>query len=227
MTATTKKIGILLLTLGAILVLTLVLNRFVPPAEGSLAAKVNNQNITVKELEEKFKISLATLKVEGVNVEETQYEDLRKEVLNNLISEILILEYADKNNIEASQEEVDGEYNALVFSYNGEENLKSQLEAFQVSQEQFFKNLKKNVIFRKSIENFIGPENISVTEQEIQKTYETLEAEVKKANLESNLPPYKEAKEWLAIQLRNQKIMEQAGGFVSKLREESQIKVFL
>jgi hypothetical protein len=227
MTMTKNKIAIAIVAAAALVGLGIFFNKTTPITGGSMVATVNNQKITEKVLEERLQLSLEVLNTGGVNVEGEQYEDFRKEVLNNLINEILIADYAKENNIEASQEELDKEYQSLVFFYRGEENLQKELETFQVSPEQFWQNLEKNVVFRKSVESFVGPVSIATTEEEILETYGVLEAEAKKANLEADLPPFDEAKEWLAVQLRNQKVTEQAPGFTSHLREGAEVEIFI
>jgi peptidyl-prolyl cis-trans isomerase D len=228
-TMTKNKIAIAILAAAVLLALGIFFNKSgsLNLTGGSTVAKVNGQKINDKKLEERLRLSLEVLNTGGVSVEEEQYEDFRKEVLNNLINEILIADYAQENNIEASQEELDKEYQSLIFFYRGEENLQKELETFQVSSDQFWQNLEKNVVFRKSVESFVGPGSTATTEEEILETYEVLEAEAKKANLEADLPSFNEAREWLAVQLRNQKVTEQAPGFMSHLREGAEIEIFI
>lgn len=221
----TKQKSLLGLGIVAVALLFVLAYFYVPQTSGTAVAKVNNEIITNSELKDRVDQTIENFSAQGLEANQEQIEQIRNQAIESLINEKLIFDYAEENNIEASEEEVEKEYSSMVFFYSGEENLEIQLESFGVSKEVFRENLRKNIIFKNSIENFSSLE-LTVTEEEIRNVYSVLEEEAQKSELESELPSFEESRPWLEHQLKEQKILNESENFLTHLRSEAEVEIF-
>lgn len=146
-------------SLLAVIVIVLILNLLASGVNQSVALTVNGDEITNEELQNR----LAFMQTMGVQATQDQ-------ALDEIVTEKLLLQEANRRNVDVSKEEIDQEYNAILAA-NGltEEDLKSQLESGSVSFDYFETYFENNLIISKLIDQVIS--EIEVSDEDINLYY--------------------------------------------------------
>lgn len=146
-------------------------------APADLAAKVNGKNITMADLDKQFKS-----RTEGAGQQPApeEVQDLKMQLLNQMINDEILMEMATTANLGATDSEVDLKFNEFKSQYT-EETLAAQLKAQAMTVDDIKAELRKT----QSVEKLINKEitsKITVSDAEITDFYNK--------NKESfNLPP--------------------------------------
>lgn len=140
-------------------------------SEKELAAKVNDVGITKVNVEENFNIkkmvieSLYGTDIWTMEIDGRIYEDLVREgVLETLIREALLKEELQKLEIEVLEEEVEEQLNEMKTN-TGEENFKSILEHYNVTEENMKDVFRGDIIVQKYKENFYS--QLDITDEDL------------------------------------------------------------
>lgn len=145
-------------------------------------------------------------------IQELERQSGQKE-LDNLISKLLILQEAKKQNVSISDEEIDSEVKKLEESFSKQgQNLDQLLQMQGISRSEFLEQVR----IRKTVEKLAG-KDISVTEQEVNDYFEQ-----NKNLLPQNLSA-DEAKANIKQQLEQQKLNDKIQSWVKSLRDNAKI----
>jgi len=142
-----------------------------------LAAKVNGKNISMAELDKQFKARTQGAP-QAPAAEEVQ--DLKMQLLNQMINDEILMEMATKDGLGATDSEVDLKFNEFKSQYS-EEAFQEQLKTQAMTVDDIKRELRKT----QSIEKLVNKEitsKIAVSEVEIKDFYEKNKASF-------NLPP--------------------------------------
>lgn len=150
-------------------------------------------------------------RLEIVNELETQYG---AGVLNRLIDKSLLLQEAQKRNVAATDEDIAAKRKEIVQQVSGgnEENFKQVLEAQGLTDEEFSKELRIQIL----AEKMLGDE-VKVTEDEINNFIKS------NPDLAEGAQNQVEARKQIGEQLKQQKLQTQYASFIEKLRTEANI----
>ncbi len=173
MTVRNKKLIFLIVIVS---IISLTISACQGEKEG-LVAKVNGEGITEEDFERELNIVKESKKMEyGEDIfsESSEgdeiLEELKKNVLNKLIIEKLILEEAKEMNISVSNEEIDEEIKNYKEELGGEKQYQAFMEKNNFSEEFLREYFKKQLMFEKHRENFLDKTTIS--EEESRKYFE-------------------------------------------------------
>lgn len=145
-------------------------------------------------------------------IQELEKQSGQKE-LDNLISKLLILQEAKKQNVSISDEEIDSEVKKLEESFSKQgQNLDQLLQLQGISRNEFLEQVR----IRKTVEKLVG-KDISVTDQEVNDYFEQ-----NKNFLPQNLSA-DEAKANIKQQLEQQKLNDKIQTWVKSLRDNAKI----
>jgi len=175
--------------------------------EKKLVAVVNGEELTGEE----YNVALASIQSQMMQMgqdisTEESIEQIKKQTLDTLVNQTLILQDAKKEEIKASAAEIDEEYSSFEEQLGGEAELKKELENQKVDKEAFKVLIADSIIFEKYIEKMIPTEKVS--EEEIKNYYEQAVSDSKEAGQE--VPPYEEASEQIEgiiLQQQQQKLL--------------------
>jgi len=146
-------------------------------ATAELAAKVNGKNITMADLDKQFK---ARTQGAGQAPAPEEVQDLKMQLLNQMINDEILMEMATTAGLAATEPEVDLKFNEFKSQYS-EEAFQEQLKTQAMTVDDIKNELRKT----QSVEKLVNKEitsKITVSEAEIKDFYEK--------NKESfNLPP--------------------------------------
>lgn len=204
---------------------------FLLPQTSKAVAELNGKQITQSEFNEKLSKTKDFIKGSGSTetITAEQEKELRKNILEGMINERLVADYAAENNLSVTNEELVAEYAKVVNSSGGEEALQTQLKKFNITKDQLNEDIRSALTFNKSVEKYVGAEKLVITEKEAKDTYNKLVEQSKTQNPASTepIPSFEETKTMLMEQLRAQKINTESQALITFLRGKATIKTFL
>lgn len=191
--------------------------------EVEAVAIVNGEQVSLAEFEDRLDQKTSQYEAQGIAIDEEEgmREQIEEEVLDTLIAETLILEYAAEQGIEASQEDVDAEYASLVEQVGGEEALNELLSAQGMDSNDLKELLPDQIVFQRVLEQEREARGLSVTEDDIRATYEMYE------EMQPDMPPFEEVRPQLEQELEQQQQMEVFAELSEELREQADVEVLL
>ncbi|CAG7589019.1 MAG: peptidylprolyl isomerase [Candidatus Midichloria sp.] len=137
----------------------------------SIAAIVNNEPITVIELNKRLNVLLILNNIDPAKI---NIKQMKEQILYALIDEKLLEEAASKQNIVVSDQELGLAIEDLATKNNlTAENLIGELQKKQVSKQELQKMFKSHILWSKIIKNEFA-DNIKVSEQEIKEQFEIM-----------------------------------------------------
>jgi foldase protein PrsA len=178
-----------------------------PEAEkNSAVAKVNGQVITKEEFDQEFEFYKNSFEAQygsdiwNQDIDGRKFTDVVKEqVVEALINDRLVLEDAQKQGIEVTQQEADLEIQEIKDYYGDEQEFLELLAAQGLNEEQFVGKVKQDIIKSKYREKVL--ENVSVSEEDIRQYYDENTKEFKNDTVRAShilLDTREEAEEVLA-----------------------------
>ena len=144
-------------------------------ASANVVARVNGKDITTTELEKQVRVQLNGAE-QPASVEEQ--EDLKLQVLNQLINNQILLEMASAQNLNATDAEVDVKFNELK-SQGTEEQFKEMLQKQKMTVDDVRSELRKSIAIDKLVKNGgAGEDEGRRAEGELDKLTQTYVAQV-------------------------------------------------
>jgi peptidyl-prolyl cis-trans isomerase C len=138
---------------------------------GAMVASVNGSVITMGDVDQEMKGLMAQF---GGRVPEEQLQaivpKLREQAVENLITKSLILQEADKQNIQPTEQEIAAELETVSSQFPSQEVFKEQLAAMGISPEQLQQDLVNHLKIRAVFNNATASVQ-PVTEDEINNFY--------------------------------------------------------
>jgi len=187
-------------------------------------ASVDGEEITQEDVEAGVGEMKMMLEMQGQEVTPDMEQGLRQNVLNELISEILLLQEAERKDIEVSQENVDAQWDSLVQRYEGEDELQEALDEHDLTEEELRQDITDQLrvqrFLDKVVEEAMEEREIEITEQDKKDLYEQVEEQ------NPDLPDFEEMKPELEqnlLQEHEQQILQE---LVAELQEESNIEIY-
>lgn len=153
----------------------------------TVVASVDGTDITIANINELLQYDINWLTEEyGEDYEKKMPDDMKetwdaakKNALNQLIEEKLVLSKAESMGVSFTDEEmaleIEKERANYIEYYGGEEGLQKQLDTYGYTDEYFDELLKKQIIVNKVID--LISSDITVTDEEVQKYYDENKAE--------------------------------------------------
>ncbi|MGP4039823.1 SurA N-terminal domain-containing protein [Gracilibacillus sp. D59] len=176
-------------------------------AEDKTVATINGEEINGSAYNRVYRLVKSSLQQQGQDVKDT--EKVKDQTLNELITQELIMQDAEKQGLSASQEEIDSKIAALKEQHG--DQFASTLKKNGFTEETYKAQLKQNLVANKYMESVLG---IKVTEKEIKEYYDSA-----KEKSEKELPPLEQVKDQIKQTLTAQKQQEKQKEIQSKIDE--------
>lgn len=152
---------------------------------------------------------------------EDSVEQVKKQTLDMIVNQTLILQKAKEKNIEVTQAEIDEEYTMYVAQFGDEEVMKEAFESQNIQLDDIKDRIKDAILFKKYQDDVTTVEE--VTDEEVKNYYDLVAAESK--DNEQELPPLKDvSKEIKRILVENNQ-QEQLAVHVEELKEKAKIEL--
>lgn len=197
-----------------------------------VVADVNGEKITRDDFIEAYQGQFQQMAAQSqATGQEVDQDALKKEVVDNLVSNALLIQAADKAKISPSAKEVEATLQELATG-NGVETTQ---EFLSVLKEQGFSEQEARgaVSDQLKVDQFITDEAAieEPTKQELRELYDSLTQQQAGGGAESGggpqVPPFEEVKQQLAEQLQQEKESEAIGGLLNDLQAKADITLNL
>jgi hypothetical protein len=197
-----------------------------------VVAEVNGQEIPKDEFAETYEVqfqqSVAQTRTTGQEVDQ---EQLKKQVVESMISTKLLVQEAEDRDLSASDREVDRTLQQLA-QQNGLESADGFLAALE-DQGMGPDLVRSQVRTQLKVDQLLAAEagDLQPTDDEIRTLYDQMVAQQEQAGGNggggSQVPPLRQVRPQLAEQVRSQKEAEVAQKLVTDLREDAEVVVHL
>ena len=178
--------------------------------ESLIAARVNGEDITLDEVNEAHsKLS-------------ESYKELvtREDILNEIISEKLLLQEASRRGIIAAREEAENIIKDAVAQSNmSEQEFNARLESISMSKEELYEYYRKQLVISKLLNETLFKE-ISVSENDVRQFYEKNQLAMQNISLDDSSDSIKSM-------LLSEKKKSAYAIYVGQLKAKADIEVFL
>ncbi len=165
---------------------------------------------------------------------EEMAETIKTQTIDAMIDQTVLLQSAKEKKVEATEEEIEKEYNGMVEQFGDEDTLKKALKSQDVTMDAFKAQIADSIIFKKYSEEVAPLEEIS--EEEVQEYYDGFVAQAeaqKKAEAEAgeeeqegnDLPKLEEVKDEIESILKQEKQQQKIAAHIQELKEKAEIEM--
>lgn len=140
-------------------------------ASSRYAAKVNGQGIERVTLEAAVNNFVENQKLLGITIKEEEMEDLRKSVLEELISAELLYQESQKSGMEDLTGEVEDQFKKIKGGFESEEAFRKVLKERGITEKELKADIKKGLYIRRFLDTKVF-KDITVSEEEKKQEYE-------------------------------------------------------
>jgi len=172
-----------------------------------IAAVVNDGIITYSEVETRVKAT-------------PNGEDLRKEILEELIEKKLLLSEAEEEGVMVYDEEIEKNLEMIKTKFASEEEFQSQLREENLTQDEFKDALKDKMLLNKLIDFRIRSKIQAPTEEEVKKFFEENRERFK--DDQKDFPEVQKEIETFLYRLKMEKALD---AWVKELKEKAYIRI--
>ncbi len=185
----------------------------------SFAAQVNGEGIPATALQLRFDQTRNAYAAQGAALEEKDSEVLKQRVLDDMISEMLLLQHGKKQGITVSDEMIENEYQKVVAQFPSEEELEKNLSAQGTTLDDVRDVISRQLIMQQIADQQAAEHPIEISQEDMQKEYDAAVASGQQ------VPPFEEVKPQLEEYLRQQKIGQLMGALIAELRAQANIEI--
>ncbi len=183
-------------------------------SQSEVVATVNGEKISLDDFETQLEQTRQMSLQQGIELDE---EELKTQVIDEMINRVLIEQEAEKEGITVTEEEVEEEINAIIENIGGREVFEQELSNLNLSEEELRENIEKEILMNKYLTTRT-PQDEVATEEEMQAIYD----EVSEGQ---DLPPFEELEEELRSEVIRRKQSEIIEGLINSLREKADIDI--
>lgn len=183
-------------------------------SDNKVVATVNGEKIKQSE----FKSTLKQAK--QTSPTSTKQAELEKQVLNQMISREVIEQKAKEKGTKVKDSELQSQVDKMVKSSGGQKKFKQQLKKSNLTEKEFRKRLRNQMLVSNYLKEQIPKDSVEVTDKEVKSQYDKLSAN-------QEMPELEKIKSQIKSQLVSQKRSQKVQELVNSLREKAEIKTNL
>ena len=182
-------------------------------------ATVNGVAITKKAYDDQYALLVASMQAQGLNPNDaSQQEAMKKQVLDNLIINEVLLQQVKAAGITTTDAEVETQYQALVTQNGGADGFKTALAKAGQTEASLRANIKNQLLIQKYLVANVKVDAVTASDTEISDFYN----QYKQANGTST-PPLKDVSAQIKQQIILNKQQSLVGDFVNGLKAKATI----
>lgn len=148
--------------------------------EDAAVATVNGQEIKKSELKEMEEEQLAQMEAQGMDPDSEEMsamlEQQRDEIMDNLITEVVLEQRVEEEGITVSDATIAEEYQQIAQQFGGEEQLEQQLEAEGLTREELEDQIAEQLPLQEYLQSYVDdnldPADLEFSEEELREMYE-------------------------------------------------------
>lgn len=189
---------------------------------GEAVALVNDQKISRAVYDVRYAQLVASVTLQGQSATTTEIQAaIKNQTLENLITETLLLQNADKEGIKAKTEEVDAVFAQNKSQFSDEAAFEKALADQGYTNNTFKAFLTRDNIIRQYLTAHIDASLAQATEKEVKTLYDQAAANDK------TIPPLSEVRTQVENQIIQMKQQQLIANFVQQLRASSTVETLL
>lgn len=187
--------------------------------EAPSVAKVNGVAIAKTAYDTQLASAIAAYKAQGIDVDKPEnLTQIKTQVLNDLISNELVMQAIAKAGIKASAEDIEKQYQTLLTQAGGIDKLKTQMVTANITEAQLRENIARQIAVQTYLLQNIDVSKATATDEEIAKFYKDNVAPQKDA------PKLKDVSAQIKQQIINTKQQALITAFVQTLKDKAQVE---
>jgi len=140
-------------------------------ATGDVVATVNGTEISRAEFEDAVARTQRQYESQSGQLDSSKLNDLKKSVLDSLISRELLYQAAQKSDITVDSAKVDDQIGSLKGRFQSDEQYQAALKNAGITEEDLRQDVKKSLVIQELLAQKVTP-NVTVGEEEAKKFYE-------------------------------------------------------
>ncbi|MEK7542460.1 MAG: SurA N-terminal domain-containing protein [Patescibacteria group bacterium] len=191
----------------------------VPPESKEFMAQVNGEGIQRALFEIRFEQRKNTYEAQGTTLQEKDIALVKQQMLDDMINEILLIQYGKERGIAVADETIESEYQKIAAQFPSEEEFQKHIATQKATLEDVRSVILLQLIVQQIIDQKVAEQPIEISEDEMRQVYDKAVAEG------AEIPPFEEVKLDIENQLRQQKIGELMNAFIDQLRREGTIEI--
>jgi uncharacterized coiled-coil protein SlyX len=192
-----------------------------------VVAEVNGQEIPKSDFVEAYKAQSQQAALQSQTGQQVDDQQLRKQVVQGLVSNELLLQEAEKRKITPSDRQIEQTLKELA-AQNGLKSADALVAALE-KQGMDRKEINAQAATQTKLNQLVAEEtgDVSATDKEVRAMYEQLKAQQEQAGAQGGqaLPPLAQVRSRLEDQVESQKESEAAGVLLGKLRKKADIVI--
>ncbi|WP_096188586.1 SurA N-terminal domain-containing protein [Evansella halocellulosilytica] len=182
------------------------------------AATINGEDVPMSEINQQLNQLEELYAQQGIDFEDEENQELlsqmRQSILDELVTQKVLLQEAENQNIEASEEEVDIEFEQIKGSFS-EEEFEQALEMQNYTEESLREEIREMVLVQELLSlDHLDEEEIEVSEDEMREYYEQMAVQ------DEDIGEFEELQDEIETQLKQTK-------YVEHLRDEADIEIHI
>lgn len=190
-----------------------------PVPAREFAAHVNGESIPTALLELRFAQAKTLYESQGTPLTQEDTTALRQQILDDMVNEVLLVQYGKEQGIEATEEFIESGYQEIVARFPSEEEMQKSLALQGVLAEDVRRTVAQDYVIQQVIEKQASENNIVISEEEMRQTY----GEAVAGGAE--VPPFEEVQLQIQEFLHKQKIAQLIQTLIEQLRSAAAIEI--
>lgn len=188
----------------------------------SPVAVVNNIKIARAQFNDSVAMITQTASLQGADLSDPEVQSsINSQAVNLLIDNSLLIQGAKEAGFEATDEQVQSEYDTLVEQLGGVDALNARMTEVGLTEEKLRQNISEKILVDAYLTDKTDIENVSATDEEITSFYDSLKAQG------GEVPPLADVKAQIEAQIIGQKKQTIVADFLATLREGAKIEVLI
>lgn len=188
-------------------------------------ATVNGVVIPKDEYDTQYAAAVSASKSQGVDVTNAdKLAEIKKQVMDNLISNELVMQGIKAAGIKASSEDVEKQFQAILTQTGGADKLKEALVKANITEAKLRENIAKQLEIQAYLLKNIDVSKITVSDAEIAQFYADYSKAQKAADAKAVVPALKDLSEQIKQQITSNKQQALISNFITSLRASAKIE---
>ncbi len=184
-----------------------------------VVATVNGEEIKGEDFNALYSQSQMQYVQMGQEVPKDQLDQMKKQVAESMVGQELILQAAQEEDIEASDDKIKEELAGIKEGYEDEKKFEAALEQSDMTMEDLEKEIAKNIQYTTYIDQKIEVDE--VTEEEMKEYYD----QAKEQGTSEEMPAYEDVKPQIKKGLEDEQKSKKTQELVEKLKEDADVKI--
>lgn len=186
-------------------------------------ARVNGVEIGRDEYRRGVEQLVATYATQGITIPDEEAAAVKEQVINNLINRQLVLAAAISAGTQATEAEIEAEYQNMIANFSDADGLNNALAEAGITEEELRADIEASIMINNYLSNRVDTGSLTVTDAEVAAYYEKAKEEAGS----TEVPPLEEVSELIKNQLVAEKQQQALAAELEVLRAGANIEILI